>query len=115
MRKIIEFTLIFVLCISSAYIGSMIALKVVGINTYSDDLFLIQELGQRFANNHEYVIHEYDCSEYSRDFNFILENIGIESSVRFGKNETTTHAWNKICLDYEAITAEFTNYKDEFK
>lgn len=84
---------------------------------YTEYIFL-QTLASKFASAHNYTIGQYDCKNYSRDFNFILENLGYDASVAGGFNMINGtyqgHAWNKVTISIEPISGEIKDYSKKY-
>jgi len=69
-----------------------------------NELEFIDILGQKFAENHNYSLDEYNCVNYSMDFMFVANSLGYNVSLTAGvKNETseTGHMWNNLNIELE--------------
>ena len=95
-----------------------IIMKVPEYRSYKDPIYLIDNVGFRFSQNHKYVKDDYDCDNYTNDMSFILDSLGIENKKMKGCEDltinTSCHAWLRVELDYEPITGSFTDYSKEY-
>ena len=82
----------------------------------SDVIGDIRKLGRKFSDNHEYIVNEYDCTEFAGDFNEVLQQLGYNSHTVSGcsvKN-SSCHRWIRITLDFEPIWGGFTDYSEDY-
>ena len=65
----------------------------------------------------KYNTKDYNCVDFSKKFQMELKKVGIESTVIYGDNLTTTnkikHAWN--CVWVEPINGNFVKPEDGYK
>ena len=91
----------------------------VRIQTLKDKVL---ETAQIFANNHEYIIHKYDCTEFSRDLKRLLmkeyheEGIKVEEIIQ-QVNCSYDYYWNKdMCEQFngwhEFIKVKLPEYEE---
>jgi hypothetical protein len=68
---------------------------------------------ETFGNDKEYDIHNYNCVDFSRDLTEELRKMGYDAHQIHGKckdivpDPTISHAWVRICFDFEPQTGEY--------
>lgn len=73
-------------------------------------------LAKRFSEQHEYVIDEYDCNNYTADFYVLATSLGfkVDKVMGFPDGNGTGHAWIKYETDFDPQTGYFTDYSLEY-
>jgi len=82
-----------------------------------NELNFIDMLGQKFAENHNYTINEYNCINYSRDFMFVANSLGYNSTMIGGiqeENSTSGHLWNQLTIELEPQSNKWGYISDTY-
>lgn len=82
-----------------------------------DELTYLRETNIRFARAKVYDNVSYNCKNYSRDYYFVLTQLGYNVSMVGGYNpldDKAGHVWNRVVLDIEPQTGEFKDFRTEF-
>ena len=77
--------------------------------------FLI--VGQRFSEQHDYTVGEYDCQNYTRELYDIATSLGFEVKKVRGcpeQDNATCHAWLKLVVDYEPQHNTIMDYSKKY-
>ena len=121
MEEIIDFLhalLIVVFIVSCAYTGTMIYDEY-GFH-FSDNKYMFEKIAKHVAEDYEYKVHVFDCSEFSEELYNRLEYAGYENiRIQAGcgtLNKTSEtadfdncHAWVVLTLGNEEIHIESTS------
>lgn len=77
---------------------------------------LLGILSQRFALNHEYINGTYNCVNYSRDYEYTMNQLGYNVTVQTGYtiNYTKGHSWDSVCLYIEPQYGTLIDYSVEY-
>jgi len=87
---------------------------------------LIEELAINVSESHEYQLHKFDCTDFSKELIVRLKEKGIESRCNFGKligSEYPLHTWVVVLVGDIEIPVEATggyiidpsDYSDRYK
>jgi len=79
-----------------------------------DDCRFLQEAGKRFNAVRQYIPGEYNCANYSQDFQTAMSYFGMDVQYTRGHNMTNGHAWNTVCLAWEPNGARFVDYTEKY-
>jgi len=76
------------------------------------DYMIISKVAQDVANSHEYILHTYDCTEFSKELVRRLNILGYKSMCLAGNNwnmEYTNHTWVRTIVNNREIEIEATS------
>ena len=70
--------------------------------------------GEKFANNHNYTRNGYNCVNYTKDFNLVMNELGYDMFAVRGStlNKTSAHAWS--CASFSSQNGIFTDFREEY-
>lgn len=77
-----------------------------------DKLQQIYDISYMNAQEHEYKLHEYDCTEFSKNLLNKLKNKGYKAQCTAGNNwgsDYTNHTWISIWVDGQRFEIESTS------
>ena len=76
------------------------------------DFEKIESIAQDVANSHEYELHIYDCTDFSRELIKRLKIEGYKAQCTSGNywlSNYTNHTWVSVWIDNERFEIESTN------
>jgi len=76
----------------------------------------LQMILNKFADNHEYDLEDYNCQHFARDIDFIYSSLGYEMSYEGGSNkgEERGHMWNTMTIRIDGSKNEVGYFNDEY-
>ena len=114
-----DMLLVALLIINSILIGMLIDyyidIRFTGFDPLND-IEMAEAISTRLAEEYDYDVDDFNCQNFSKKFDVVAEELGIDSTVWRGTNanKTSGHAWNKVCVDLEPNGNGVVDYSKEY-
>lgn len=81
-----------------------------------NDFEFIRLVSQKFSESHNYSREGYNCKNYSRDYSFVMEQLGYDASYKYGyyEDEQIGHQWIQLCMDISPQQGQPVDYTKEY-
>jgi len=75
----------------------------------------LQMVINKFYENHEYDLEDYNCQHYARDLRFVYESLGYDVVYVGGYTEDEGHMWNELTIEIDGTGNKVGYFLDDYE